>query len=544
MNKRQKLVQERFLDNEEAVIKELKAVYKDSLETIEKDIKELNELIEENWINAMFETDAETKAVFESMMQSKIYQKEYQEALKKQVSAVLDNLQTEEFKTISDYMRRCYDDGFVGTMYDFAGQGIPVIAPIDAAAVVRAVQLDSKLSDGLYARLGEDVKKLKTRIAAQVSRGISTGQTHEQIARLISGETNIGYNNAVRIARTEGHRIQVQSSMDAGEAAKERGADVLKQWDSTLDGDTRPAHKKVDGEIREMDEPFSNGLMFPGDPNGGAGQVVNCRCALLQRARWALNETELETLKERAKFFELDKEADFDEYKKKYLNASENLTNISKSDKIVSEKFKPAETIEEARKYLNGLGLAASSEYAAINLDCANLVNQELARAYETFGNLHNKNVLNGVYVSGDDIEFAAGYLPKRKMLVLKQNDVSSKNVIEIMAKEAAEQFDSGFWSTKNTSHTICHEIGHAIRETLSADQIDDIKKLYAESVERCGLEKWSMDDTDENLKKAGGLLSYYAMFSVDEFIAESVAEYMSGAARETAKKVISCILE
>ena len=50
------------------------------------------------------------------------------------------------------------------------------------------------------------------------------------------------------------------------------------------------SHQKVDGEIRELDEPFSNGLMFPGDPAGGAAEVVNCRCALLQRARWALDD--------------------------------------------------------------------------------------------------------------------------------------------------------------------------------------------------------------------------------------------------------------
>ena len=28
--------------------------------------------------------------------------------------------------------------------------------------------------------------------------------------------------------------------------------------------------------------------MYPGDPSGRAEEVINCRCALLQRARWAL----------------------------------------------------------------------------------------------------------------------------------------------------------------------------------------------------------------------------------------------------------------
>jgi hypothetical protein len=94
--------------------------------------------------------------------------------------------------------------------------------------------------------------------------------------------------NAMRIARTEGHRIQCQAGMDACYRAKEMGADVAKKWDSTLDGKTRSSHRQVDGEIRELDDKFSNGLMFPGDPSGRAAEVVNCRCSLLQKARWLL----------------------------------------------------------------------------------------------------------------------------------------------------------------------------------------------------------------------------------------------------------------
>ena len=111
--------------------------------------------------------------------------------------------------------------------------------------------------------------------------------------------------------------------MDACHKAQEKGCDVLKQWDATLDGNTRESHSQVDGEIRELDKPFSNGLMFPGDPSGGAAEVINCRCALLQRASWELDEEELEELKKRAEFFELDKSDSFEEYKQKYLRAAE-----------------------------------------------------------------------------------------------------------------------------------------------------------------------------------------------------------------------------
>ena len=47
---------------------------------------------------------------------------------------------------------------------------------------------------------------------------------------------------------------------------------------------------------------------------------INCRCAVLQRDRWTLNQDKLETLKERANYYGLNKSKDFEEFKNKYLN--------------------------------------------------------------------------------------------------------------------------------------------------------------------------------------------------------------------------------
>lgn len=325
MNKRQKLVQEAFLNNEEAVIKRLKVVYSQSLKDIAKKAEDLQNSINSlTMVTLQGEIDEEAKKQIQSMIQSKIYQKQYQDALKKQIGSILDNMQVEEFKTVAEYLEKCYEEGFIGTMYDLHGQGIPLILPLDQEAIVRAVQIDSKISKGLYSRLGEDVELLKKKIISHVSRGISTGMSFKQVAQQLAAYTNIGFNNAVRIARTEGHRIQIQSTMDTCYKAKEKGADVVKQWDSTLDKRTRKSHQKVDGEIRELDEPFSNGLMFPGDPAGGAAEVVNCRCALLQRARWALDDEFTKRDSFTGELREFNNPKDYDEFKKWYFS-KENL---------------------------------------------------------------------------------------------------------------------------------------------------------------------------------------------------------------------------
>lgn len=216
-------------------------------------------------------------------------------------------------------------------MYDLAGQGIPLIVPINQNQVAKAIQLDSKLSKTLYESLGEDVSKLKTAVRAQVSRGIANGSTWNEIAKTLA-ERNMkntpfgtAINNSIRIARTEGHRVQNAAKMDSMSEAKKKGADVVKQWDSTLDGRTRDTHRKLDGQIRELDEPFEVAGMKADAPGyfGNPAEDCNCRCAVLQRARWALDESELETLKERAEYYGLDKTENFEDFKEKYLNASQ-----------------------------------------------------------------------------------------------------------------------------------------------------------------------------------------------------------------------------
>ena len=330
MKYREKIVQIEFLDDEERVIRRLQAVYNQSLKYITQKANALQEEIYKIQDKYNSIEDEQERETLKSMERSKVYQKQYQDALKVQVNSILDKMHRKEFKTVNKYLNDCYDKAFTGNMYVLHGEGIPLIVPIDQEKVVRAVQVNSKISKGLYSRLGEDVDLLKRKITAQISRGVATGMSYSQMAQQLAGYTKTGYNNAVRITRTEGHRIQQKSTMDACYAARERGADVVKQWDATMDANTRESHQMVDGEIRELDEKFSNGLMYPGDPSGNAAEVINCRCILLQRAKWALDQKELDRLKERASFYGLDKTKSFDEFNKKYIGTVEN----SKGNKI------------------------------------------------------------------------------------------------------------------------------------------------------------------------------------------------------------------
>lgn len=312
MNKRQRELQEINLEEEKRVLAEIEKSYEEALKTINEQIeafKARNDLYE----------------------QSVIYRVEYQAALKVQVEAALKTLQANEFQTVSEYLNTAYQDGFIGTMYDIHGQGIPMLFPIDHEQVVQAIRNDTKLSTGLYESLGHDIKTLQRKISSEISRGLSTGKGYDEIARDIANWARIPKNNAYRIARTEAHRIQIEATSHAQYKAKEKGADIVKQWDAAMDGDTRPNHRKLDGQIRELDEPFEVGgmkVMYPG-AFGDPSEDCNCRCALLQRARWALDDEELQRLKERAEYFGLDKTNDFEDFKGKYLKIPANYDTIN-----------------------------------------------------------------------------------------------------------------------------------------------------------------------------------------------------------------------
>jgi hypothetical protein len=273
LNKRQLIVQKQFVKDEKAVIRELKHEYSKALAEINDRIKVLQ---------AKKET------------QSQIYQLQYQLGLRQQISKILDDMRSNNYQTVQAYLNGCYKEGFVGAMYDLQGQGIPLAFPIDQNQAVKAVQLDSKISQGLYSRMGVDVNDLKKRISDEISRGISTGRSYQQIAGSLQWCVNGDYNKAIRIVRTEGHRIQNQSALDAMHKAVNVGAKIMKQWDSTLDGSTRETHIELDGQVVGIDEEFvipSTGAraMFAGG-FGDPSEDCNCRCCILQRASWNMDD--------------------------------------------------------------------------------------------------------------------------------------------------------------------------------------------------------------------------------------------------------------
>ena len=472
MNKKQKEVELAKLSDEERELKRLKVLYNKAANDISEKL-----VLSNGRINLLLAHYDELDDVQKSILQSQIYQRNFQNSLKKQIDGFLKDLESKQYDSIDSYLKDCYETGFIGTMYDLHGQGIPLIMPIDQKKVAAAIKLDPKISKNLYTKLGEDVNFLKKRIANNISRGIATASEYKVIARNIAADSNVGFNRAMRIARTEGHGVQVQAAVDVQHEAKAKGADIVKQWDAALDGRTRESHRQVDGEIRELDEKFSNNMMYPSDPAGGAAEVVNCRCALLQRAKWALDDDELETLKDRAKYFKLDKTENFEDFKKKYLKAAENVASqaTEKSSKTVDKTDK--KVYKEGEKLdISNFSPAFTSKSEAKNtqklIDYVNNLegaNPAVMKLYNSIGKLEKYEKMgidfkishassHAVSTTG----FYSGKITEVKLTIPKLSGENlagqvnttlheNMHLIDLMLKENPDSFKGKWFSAANT---------------------------------------------------------------------------------------------
>lgn len=151
------------------------------------------------------------------------------------------------------------------------------------AQLVRAFILNQAARK--VALMTESTKEL---IAKEIGEGLMFNESVVDIGKRIRalylnwagvGDTEIGFPRAMRIARTEvGAAAGYGNYYGAVQAETEFGVKVEKEWISSRDERVRESHWDVDGERRPLNEPYSNGLMYPGDAKGPADEVIMCRC--------------------------------------------------------------------------------------------------------------------------------------------------------------------------------------------------------------------------------------------------------------------------
>ena len=117
-------------------------------------------------------------------------------------------------------------------------------------------------------------------VTSAVTRAVLQGQTVPQLAASVAGIAAMDRRAAMRAARTAMTSAHSLGKLKGYERAAGMGIDVEKQWLAALDPRTRGSHRHLDGEVVKLDAEFSNGLKYPGDPDGPGSEIYNCRCTL------------------------------------------------------------------------------------------------------------------------------------------------------------------------------------------------------------------------------------------------------------------------
>jgi SPP1 gp7 family putative phage head morphogenesis protein len=196
----------------------------------------------------------------------------------------------EAFKGADEALKHAFAPAWIASMTD----GAEIARDYLGLKVSPSFALYNKAFDAWVKKYGLDKAKeingttyamLQANLKAELEDGIAAGESIENLTKRILSETDGVYDNmsaarAEVIARTE-----TMGSVNFGQQVTYQAEGIEeKEWLATSDSDTRDAHYAANGQVVKIDEPFMVGgesLMYPGDPSGSAGNVIQCRCTIL-----------------------------------------------------------------------------------------------------------------------------------------------------------------------------------------------------------------------------------------------------------------------
>lgn len=126
----------------------------------------------------------------------------------------------------------------------------------------------------------KDQKWNEKLMGSKLLQSIQSGESPREMSKRMQEVINTNEASAMRLTRTMHTSAENHGRLDSYKNLAEQGVVQKKVWSATPDDRTRPSHIDIDGEEQDIDRPFSNGCMFPGDGKGPSEEVWNCRCAM------------------------------------------------------------------------------------------------------------------------------------------------------------------------------------------------------------------------------------------------------------------------
>ena len=223
-----------------------------------------------------------------------------------EVEKKINDLSPETKRLIRSVVEQTYEhtyNGMIEAVKNTANDVISGLKGCTPAILRRAVENPvSKLT--LNDRLEKHRKEIIYDIKQAITVGLVNGDRYSTMANRIKQSVDGSYKKAIRISRTETHRVREAGNLDAAESVQtalntgDAPLQMMKVWKTMKDERVRPAkqkgknkqydHRKMDGVAVKIDEMFTlpSGAktMAPGQ-SGVAGEDINCRCYLSYELR-------------------------------------------------------------------------------------------------------------------------------------------------------------------------------------------------------------------------------------------------------------------
>ena len=234
----------------------------------------------------MVEDGKMSKDDYDAWMRGQVFQGEQWAARKAQIDNVLYNAENAAAKIVNENRIGVFTQNAnrIGYELEHSG-GVDIgFTLYDEATVSRLLKDNPRMLPPAKVQKPKAYSYYNRLVNNCVTQGIIQGESIDQIAdRIVNKTGEASYSSAVRNARTSMTGAQNAGRIEGLHQAQSLGVKVQKQWLATLDDHTRDAHRELDGQIRDVDEPFEvNGLKidYPGDPNADPSLTYNCRCTL------------------------------------------------------------------------------------------------------------------------------------------------------------------------------------------------------------------------------------------------------------------------
>lgn len=266
---------------EAKISKEYTRAYAEMNKTANKYLSTLQDRYEKEY--ARYEAGDYTKEQFEAWYRTQVMRGERYKKMRDDLANRITEANKVAGAYINDKTPSIYSLNANYTAYEINKLTGADFTLVNEATVKELIATDKNFTEFRTVKTNpiRDYEWNKGQIQSALTSGILQGKSIDKLADSFMDVMKRNRSSAIRNARTAYTSAQNGGTLNSMQRAEDMGIKVQKVWKSMEDERVRLSHSMLDGQIRDLDQPFDNGLMHPSDSDGDPAEVYNCRCTLL-----------------------------------------------------------------------------------------------------------------------------------------------------------------------------------------------------------------------------------------------------------------------